>query len=271
MNAEDGARYVLALVNHDRAEEGLPAVEWDDTAARAAERHAADMARNGFTAHWGTDGSVPEQRYSEAGGEHLVWENAACLFDGKARELDANARYSAIDLEKVETAFMSEVPPNDGHRLNILKKWHVKLGVGLAKPAGNAPPCLAQEFVDEYGDYEALPKTARVGRSVTVAGEVREPAKFGAVGVARIDAAEPIPVEKLLQTSGYAMPSPFVLYTPPGFVTPKPVTVKGNEFTIDVRLGEKGPGRYGVSVWGRYPGDGKEMTMLSLRVVTVTE
>src|SRR5262245_37608777 len=98
MNAEQGARYVLALVNHDRAEEGLPEVEWDDTAARAAERHAADMAKNGFTAHWGTDGSVPEQRYSEAGGEHLVWENAACLFDGQTRALDPDARYTALDL-----------------------------------------------------------------------------------------------------------------------------------------------------------------------------
>jgi uncharacterized protein YkwD len=265
LGAEEAARYVLQLVNHDRAKEGLPPVEWDDTAAL----HVDDMTRNGFTAHWGTDGSVPEQRYTESGGRHLVWENAACLFDGQVRELDPSPTFDPVDMEKIETAFISEVPPNDGHRQNILKKWHVKLGVAVAKPAGVKQPCMAQEFVDEYGEYEDLPREAKPGQVVRVAGEVREPVKFGAIGVARTDLGKPMTVPELLQTSGYAMPKPFVLYTPPGFQTPKPVQVDGARFTIDVPLSEAArPGRYSVSVWARYPGD-DALTMVSLRTVRV--
>lgn len=269
MNADDAAKYVLALVNHDRAEEGLPAVEWDDTAAKAARNHVEDMARLGYTAHWGSDGSVPEQRYTEAGGVHLVTENAACFFDGEARELDAGAKYQAVDLEKIETAFMSETPPNDGHRKNILKKWHTRVGVGLATPRGVPQPCLVQEFVDEYGTYDDLPRTAHPGQTIRVAGEVKSPVKFGGVGISRIDLAKPLDVKHLLGTSTYPMPEPFVLYFPAGYKTPKPVKVDGNRFSIDVPLSDHGrPGRYGVSVWGNFPGD-DALVMVSFRTVDV--
>jgi len=266
---EEAVEFVLALINHDRAVEGLPAVEWDETAARAAQGHVDDMTRNGFTAHWGSNGSVPEQRYTDAGGEHFVSENVACLFDGVVRELDPAPAFSAVDLEKIETAFISEVPPNDGHRKNILGKWHVKVGVGLAQPLGVPQPCMAQEFVDEYGNYDDLPRTAKAGKVIEIAGEVHEPVKFGAVGVGRTDLPRPLTFDDLKQTSSYPVPSPQVLYTPPGFQTPKPVTVKGNTFSIEVPLGAAGkPGRYGVSIWGKYPGD-SSLRMISLRTVMV--
>lgn len=116
LGLEDARRYVVDLVNRDRAEEGLPPVELDDTASDAAQRHSNDMAAHGFTAHLGTDGSVPEQRLSEAGVNDMGQENAACFFDGVARPLDPNPVFKPELLEKIEHAFISEVPPNDGHR-----------------------------------------------------------------------------------------------------------------------------------------------------------
>ncbi len=262
-------QYVLALVNHDRKEAELPEVTWDETAAVAGRRHAEDMARHGYTAHWGTDGSVPEQRYTEAGGTHLSFENAACFFDGTTREVAAAPRYDAVELEKIETAFMAETPPNDGHRQNILKPHHTKFGVGLSMPTGLHQPCMSQEFVDVYGSYAALPHRAHVGQSVTVQGEVSSPAKFAAVGIARIDRAAPLTVEHLNKTYTYPMPAPFILYSPPGFKTPKPVQLDGKRFTIDVPLTEHGqPGRYEVSVWATFPGS-TALGMVSLRVVDV--
>jgi hypothetical protein len=244
-------------------------VDWDAAAARAGLRHAEDMASHGYTAHWGTDGSVPEERYTSAGGEHLVFENAACFFDGTKRGLERSPVFRAIDLEKIETAFMSEVPPNDGHKKNILRKWHTKFGVGLAVPRGVPQPCMSQEFVDEYGSYAGLPRDARVGRTLTVAGELREPVKFGGVGIARIEPARPMSAEQLNATSTYAMPEPFVLYFPKGFETPKPVQVEGNHFKIDAPLTDAGrPGRYEVSVWASFPDD-KALVMISLRVIDV--
>ena len=93
MNLEQARRYVLALVNHDRAEHGLAPVVMDDAASRAGQRHAEDMARVGYTAHWGSDGSVPEQRYSEAGGsDHKCkTEGWAHGFPGYRLEFDGTS------------------------------------------------------------------------------------------------------------------------------------------------------------------------------------
>src|SRR6188768_1696601 len=268
MNVEQARRYVLALVNHDRAEHGLAPVVMDDAASRAGQRHADDMARFGYTAHWGSDGSVPEQRYSEAGGSDFVQENAGCLADGKVRKLDAAPRFTAAELERVERAFMDEKPPRDGHRRNILKASHTGFGVGIAKPSGVGLACLSQEFVDDYGDYAALPKSAHAGDMLSIAGEVKGAVAFGGVGIGRIDRAEPLSAAYLNTTYTYAVPSPSELYFPKGFVTKKPVEVNGKHFRIDVPLGKRGQaGRYEVSIWGKFPGQGKQLDMVSLRVI----
>src|SRR5450432_3984627 len=185
MNVEQARRYVLALVNHDRAENGLPAVVLDDTASRAGQRHADDMARSGYTAHWGTDGSVPEERYSDAGGTDFVQENAGCLADAQHRELERAPRFEAHQLEQFERMFMAEKPPHDGHRKNILKRAHTALGVGIAKPTAVDLACVSQEFVDDFGDYQAVPKSARAGVTLHVEGDVKGTVVFGGVGLAR--------------------------------------------------------------------------------------
>lgn len=260
---------MLQLVNRDRAEAGLEPVGRDETAERAGQRHVDDMVKNGFTAHWGSDGSVPEQRYTESGGVHFAQENAACFFDGQIRELDPSPTFTADQLEQIESAFIHEQPPNDGHRKNILKKWHNKLGVGLGKPVGVDQPCMAQEFVDEYGEYDGLPERAKLGQKITIAGEVKAPAEFGGVGLGRIDSAAPLSAAHLNGTSSYAVPNPKDLYFPAGFQTPKPVKLDGKRFSIDLDLKQAGgAGRYEVSVWGRYPGD-KPFVMISLRTIDV--
>jgi len=246
---------MLALVNADRQSEGLGAVEVDDLAARAAQRHADDMAKQGYRAHWGSDGSVPEQRYTEAGGEHLVHENVTCFFDGKERELEPEPVFSAEELEAAERVYMAEKPPNDGHRLNILIPTHNRLGVGLAKAKGLAQVCVSQEFVDAYGEYEPLPKTARAGQRITVAGRVEDPAVFGGVGIAQ----GPLPTELLASdlnsTSTYVMPTPYATYFPKGFVTPREVKLENGRFSIELLL-DHGAGRYAISIWARFNGVG---------------
>ena len=270
MNLEQARRYVLALVNRDRAAHGLSPVVMDDAANRAGQRHAEDMARAGYTAHWGTDGSVPEQRYSDAGGTDFVHENAGCLADGKVRKLDAAPRFEAAQLERVQNAFMDEKPPHDGHRRNILKASHTGFGVGVAKPNGVGIACLSQEFVDDYGDYAPLPKTARAGDVLRIEGDVKGVIAFGGVGIGRIEPAQPMTAAYLNTTYTYAVPSPSELYFPKGFVTKKPVEVNGKHFRIDVPLGKRGePGRYQVSIWGKFPGAGKQLDMVSLRVIDV--
>ena len=270
MTLDQARRYMLTLVNRDRAEHGLSPVVMDDVASRAGQRHAEDMARVGYTAHWGSDGSVPEQRYSEAGGTDFVQENAGCLADGKLRKLEVAPRFTAAELERVESAFMDEKPPRDGHRKNILKASHTGFGVGVAKPSGTGLACVSQEFVDDYGDYDALPKSARAGDMLSIAGDVKGPVVFGGVGIGRIDREAPLSAAYLNTTYTYAVPSPSELYFPKGFVTKKPVEVSGKHFRIEVPLGKPGQaGRYEVSIWAKFAGAGQRLEMVSLRVIDV--
>jgi Cysteine-rich secretory protein family len=270
MDLEVARQYVLDLVNADRRAQGLLPVERDTVAERAAQEHADDMAHLGFTAHWGSDGSVPEERYTHAGGMHFVQENAACFFDAQRRALDPGARFMSSPLEQIEAAFMGEVPPHDGHRKNILKPTHTGLGIGLAQPEGLAQPCMTQEFVDVRGEYAPLPGKAALGQAVHVAGELAEPVQFGGVGLSRIEPRKRLSPQHLNDTSSYPIPAPYQSYFPEGYQTPKPVQLVGRRFSIDVSLSDrKRPGRYGVSVWGVYPDSGEQLVMVSLRIVDV--
>jgi uncharacterized protein YkwD len=272
MTRDEAERYVLALVNADRAEHGLPALAWDETAARAARRHAEDMAAHGFTAHWGTDGSVPELRFTEAGGEDAAFENVGCFVDGMPQSLALDGLYLGEGLLRFERAFMAEVPPNDGHRRNILSRWHTGLGVGVALPRESIIPCVAQEFVDDHGSYAPLPRRIGVGDFVEIKGELRQPAELFAVGVARIDAPLPRSAESLNRTRGYVVPDPYELFAPRKLVQPFPrpprvLSQLGNGFSLGLELDDGGkPGLYEISVWARLPG-AAEARLVSLRTV----
>jgi uncharacterized protein YkwD len=260
-------KFVLGLINRDRAKAGLKPVVMDEAASKAGLRHARDMAAKGFTGHIGTDGSVPEQRYTESGGQHFVQENAACLFDAKARKLDEKARFDPTKLAELHQMFMDEVPPNDGHRQNILKPLHNRVGIGIAQPEGLNQPCLTQEFVDRYAELEALPREAKPKAKLKIAGTVSAPLIFGGIGVGQKPLPQPKSVEEVSGARVYAIPAPDQLYFGPGFKSPKPVTVDGNKFGIELELGGK-RGQYSVSIWAREKTSNK-LFMVSLRTITV--
>ena len=270
MTIAEARKYFLRLVNRDREREGLEPVVFDTTAQKAAQEHSDDMAAHGFTAHYGTDGSVPEMRYAAAGGTDIAFENAACFFDNTERKLDKNALFLAAELERIESAFINEKPPHDGHRRNILNPWHNRVGIGLSQPAGITVPCVAQEFVDHYGKYDAIPTSASVGAKIRVSGEMLAPATFGAVAIARIDKPEPRTADDLNGTGSYQLPQPYVTFLPKGFVTPIEVKVEGaTRFSVEIPLDDRGrAGIYEVSVWGLVP-ESKDLVTLSLRTVAV--
>jgi uncharacterized protein YkwD len=259
-------KLMLTLINRDRAKAGLSPVVLDEAASKAGLRHARDMTAKGFTGHIGTDGSVPEQRYTESGGVHFVQENAACLFDAKERKLDRAPRFDPAKLAALQKMFMDEVPPNDGHRRNILKPEHNRVGIGLAQPDGVNQPCLAQEFVDSYGSYEALPKQAKPKAKLLIAGTISKPLTFGGIGIGRTPLPTPKRIEEVSGARGYAIPAPDQMYFGPGFKTPKPVNVDGRRFSLELELGAR-PGQYAVSIWARR-GTGK-LFMVSMRTIAV--
>jgi uncharacterized protein YkwD len=274
LTPEQARKYVLELINRDRQSMGLGPVALEQGAAsRAGQRHAEDMAAHGYTGHWGTDGSVPEQRCTEAGGVDMVLENASCFVDGHTRAIDPAPHIDPKYLEDVERAFFGEKPPNDGHRKNILTPRHNKVGIGVAQPKatpGEIPsPCISQEFVDAYGTYAAVPRQMRIGASLHVDGSLSAPATFAGVGMARVDAPAPVDVAELNRRRSYPVPPPYQSYWPAGYKTPIVVRTAGVEFTVDVPVDDRGrPGMYEVSVWAKVP-SAPELVMVSLRTILV--
>jgi uncharacterized protein YkwD len=266
--------YMVELINRDRATAGLPPVALDEGApSRAGQVHAEDMAVHGFLGHWGTDGSVPEQRFTAAGGVDMVLENASCFTDEHARKLDHAPLIDPKNIEQAEDMFFHETPPRDGHRKNILKPWHKTVGIGIAQPLATPTeipgPCIAQEFVDPYGTYVPAPRSARAGAVLHVGGTIASPAVFAGVGLARVDAPKPLLVSDLNRRRSYPVPAPYQMYWPAGFVTPIPVKVSGSQFAIDVPLSDGGkPGLYELSVWATLPGSA-DFVMVSLRAIQV--
>ena len=259
-------RFVLSLINRDRAKTGLSKVVLDEPASNAGLRHARDMAANGFTGHVGSDGSVPEQRYTEGGGSDFVRENSACLFDTEQRKLSDSPRFDPAKLSALHKMFMDEVPPNDGHRRNVLHPLHNRVGIGLALPADGLQPCLAQEFVDDYGEFEPLPREAKPGAKLRAAGTVAKPLAFGGVGIGRTPLPRAVPRQRL-NGGVYRIPAPDTMYYPAGFKTPKPVKVDGQRFSIELSLG-KTAGSYAVSIWAK-KASSPELFMISMRTITV--
>ena len=274
LSAAEASRYMLALVNRDRATQGLAPVELDDGApTQAGQAHAEDMARLGYLGHWGSDGSVPEQRHTEAGGADMVLENALCFTDEAKRTLDPKPLVDPEQIERAESLFFDEVPPNDGHRKNILKPGHTRVGIGVAQPLSTATeiavPCFTQEFTDGYGTYAPLPKRAKVGTVIHVEGAIAAGARPTGVGVARVVRPAPIAPSELNKRRSYPVPKPFQMYWGPGFVTPVPVKIEGAKLAIDVPLSDHGqPGLYEISIWAKL-GKSEEHTMVSLRTIVV--
>ncbi len=264
----------MVLVNRDRRAQGLAPLELDEGAPTASgQAHAEDMARLGYLGHWGSDGSVPEQRHTEAGGSDMVLENALRFTDEAKRTLDPTPLIDPAQVERAEALFFDEVPPNDGHRRNILRPSHTRIRIGIAQPVATPReipvPCFTQELTDGWGTYAPLPRRAKVGSTVHVEGTLLAAAAPTGVGVARVMVPRAMAASELNTRRSYPVPKPFQMYWKPGFVTPIPMRVDGPRFSIDVPLSDRAqPGLYEISVWAQIRGT-REHTMVGLRTIVV--
>ncbi len=273
LTLDQARRYMVELVNRDRKSQGLAPVALDaGPATAAAQRHADDMLRLGFLGHWGSDGSVPEQRHTEAGGVDMVLENALCMTDESRRAPDAHLLLDRSEIERAERMFFDEVPPNDGHRKNILRPQHTHVGIGIALPLRTPTeipvPCFVQELTDHYATYEPLPKTATPRQMVHLAATLDARMTPGGFGIARVDLPKPLPPAELNRRRSYPVPVPYQNYWPPGFKTPLPVQITGSTMRLDAPLGDQ-PGLYEISTWAKPAGGVGEYRMIGLRTVRV--
>ncbi len=106
---------VLALVNSERAKNGLSALSWADDVAAVARAHSSDMINRGFFSHTNPDGESPFDRLKNNG---ISYRTAA-----------ENIAYGQKTPADVMNAWMN----SSGHRANILNKNVTELGVGAVK------------------------------------------------------------------------------------------------------------------------------------------
>jgi uncharacterized protein YkwD len=109
---------VIALINQERANNGLGGLSSSGALSNAARNHSIDMACNNFMSHTGSNGSDFGSRLSLAGFSFSA-----------AGENVAAGHSSPAD---VVAAWMS----SEGHRANILNTSFTHIGVGYANSSG---------------------------------------------------------------------------------------------------------------------------------------
>jgi len=249
--------HVLKLINRDRELYQLPPVELDVEASMVGDEYCRTQIRNGTTGHFTTDGLAPYVRYSMAGGNDAVSENAAAwsaTYRFNERALYEMARRS-------QDAMMAETPPADGHKRTMLDPHATHVGIGLAWEKGEFR--LVQEFVRRHIEWtRPLPRHARLGQSALMAGRALPGVTVEAITVHH----EPLPQTLSAVTASaiatYSLPEKRRDYLPRlrqdrGAMTVArrgdfPLAPDG-AFTFTAPFPD-GPGLYTVVVWVRKEG-----------------
>jgi uncharacterized protein YkwD len=261
----------LQMINHDRAVNGLAPVALDPEASSIADSYCRQQIRYGTTGHFTIDGLSPYMRYSLAGGNDGISENAAAW--SASYKFGDRALYDMI--RRSEEAMMHEMPPHDGHRRTILDPYATHIGIGLAWERGEFR--LTQEFIRRYVEWKRpLPRSAAATEPVIAIGKPLTGYRVEAISVHH----EPIPQTLATQTANlidsYSLPDKRRDYLPRLRGTRVERHADGAMYEIreeyaDGRRGDftvsrdgtfnftvpfsDGPGMYTVVVWVRHPGD----------------
>jgi uncharacterized protein YkwD len=281
--AETLRMHILKLINRDRQLYHLRPVVLDAQASTIGDAYCREQIRNRTTGHYTTDGLAPYMRYSFAGGNDAISENAAAWSANYA--FNERALYEMA--RRSEDAMMGEQPPNDGHRKAILDPHATHVGIGVFWERGEFR--LVQEFVRRYVEWtRPLPRAATLGDTVVVSGKPLGDAAIEAITVHH----EPFPSAMTAAAASaiqrYALPQKRKEYLP----RLKSEYKRNNDGTLayvrreytdgrrgDFYLGDagdfsftvpfsEGPGIYTVVVWVRRPGFTTSLTAsnVSIRV-----
>jgi uncharacterized protein YkwD len=261
---------MLRLINRDRKQFGLKPVELDLHVSTLADNYCRTQIRNGTTGHFTTDGNAPYMRYSFAGGNDAVSENAAAW--SANYNFDARSLYEM--LRSSEESMMLEVPPHDGHRKTILDPYATHVGIGVAFEGGEFR--LTQEFLRRYVDWlRPLPRESSTNAPVLCTGRPRGGYTIEGVTVHHEPMPQMMTATVANRIDAYRLPETRREYLPR--------LPKGHEYT-DGRSGDfplspdgsfafvvpfpDGPGIYTVVVWVRKPGDAEAISAstVSIRV-----
>ncbi len=152
--------YALQLINNDRAANGLPPVTLSDN--QAAQAQAEDMLKTQTLSHYMSDGEKPYMVYTKYGGLGNVAQNAAdSKYDNPLACQDTIVLCPALDpkteIQKSESSMMNNdlVCCNNGHRDNILDRYHTDVSIGIAYTKYSF--FMTQKFENNYMSFTKPP------------------------------------------------------------------------------------------------------------------
>jgi uncharacterized protein YkwD len=124
---------MVTLVNRDRQQTGnLPALRENVNLDWAARKHSIVMATTSVMSHNGWDTEIHDSNYV-VGAPGWTGQNIAWMTGSFAPST-------------IESGFFNEVPPNDGHRLNILSTNYHNIGIGCMVNNSTGAYWWAQDF-----------------------------------------------------------------------------------------------------------------------------
>jgi len=270
---------VVKLINRDRLRAGLPLVQLDPVASRIADAYCRQQLQHKTSGHFTVDGQTPYMRYSFAGGNDGVSENAAAW--------SANYDFSDSQISELivrsQDAMINEKPPKDGHRRTILDPHATHVGVGVAWEKGEFR--LAQEFVRRYVDWHGeIPRVIAEDQEIAVKGKAIEGYRIDAITVYRESFPKMIPAKVASKIETYGFPERRRDYLPQAPVTrssklrltqiawraSKKTFPIADDGSFDFRFrSDEGPGVYTVVVWVSRDGlrDSIAASNIAIRVI----
>jgi uncharacterized protein YkwD len=262
-------KQAVSRINADRSEQKLPPVQLDDLASSVGDAHCKEVVDRGVISHWSLDGRKPYMRYSWAGGRDAVAENLAYV----SGNVKLGAENLSHELNRLEDGFLSERPPNDGHRQNILTATHTHVGVGISWSRDGI--CYAQEFLDRYVSVEPIKSQASLRDSVIIKGKVLSVANsLYLIEVTYEPLPKPMTLAELQATYEYTLPqnNTFLLRpkAPAGMFYADgklgEITQENNSFEATVPFFKQVPGVYTIVVWVMSQEKRIQATMISIKV-----
>lgn len=194
-------QHVLKLINRERQHYNLPAVELDLQVSAFADGHCRQQIRTRTTGHYTTDGLPPYMRYSFAGGNDGISENAAAW----SADYTFNERALYEMAGRSHDAMMAELPPNDGHKKTILDPHATHVGIGLAWERGEFR--LVHEFIRRYVEWvRPLPRSATLADTIVAAARPMRGVAIEAISVHHEPLPQPMAAHVASAIATYSLP-----------------------------------------------------------------
>ncbi len=143
---------LLQKINQDRAAHGLQPVALDSLASAVGDAHCREAVENNYVSHFRLDGMKPYHHYCLAGGYDFHQQNIGVQWWSGYKPTLENVWKFVLE---TYNQMISEKPPNDGHRRNILTPEHNRCGIGLA--VGKDQLVFTQEFLNHYVVIDTCP------------------------------------------------------------------------------------------------------------------